>query len=101
MDRLSECALFMAACKALAPKLGVGPESMRGWVVRDPAHRDDAAVRSAADDFADLDTPRLAGRGCRDRAIGDALDTEQRIPRVPAANGTRHRVIQVQAYFRY
>jgi len=34
MDRLSEYPSVYAACKALAPKLGVGPESLRRWVVQ-------------------------------------------------------------------
>lgn len=34
LDRLSEYPSVYAACKALAPKLGVGPESLRRWVVQ-------------------------------------------------------------------
>ncbi|WP_354188374.1 transposase [Arthrobacter sp. UYCu712] len=34
VDRLSEYPSVYAACKALAPKLGVGPESLRRWVVQ-------------------------------------------------------------------
>jgi transposase len=34
MDRLSEYSFVYAACKAPAPKLGVGPESLRRWVVQ-------------------------------------------------------------------
>lgn len=34
MDRLSEHPSVYAACKALAPKLGGGPESLRRWVVQ-------------------------------------------------------------------
>jgi transposase len=34
LDRLSEYLSVYAACKALAPKLGVGPESLRRWVVQ-------------------------------------------------------------------
>jgi transposase-like protein len=34
MDRLSDYLSVYAACKALAPKLGVGPESLRRWVVQ-------------------------------------------------------------------
>ncbi|WP_458781236.1 IS3 family transposase [Arthrobacter sp. D3-16] len=34
MDRLSEYPSVYAACKALAPKLGVGAESLRRWVVQ-------------------------------------------------------------------
>jgi transposase len=38
MDRLSEYPSVHAACKALAPKLGVGPESLRRWVVQAQIH---------------------------------------------------------------
>ncbi len=34
LDRLPEYPSVYAACKALAPKLGVGPESLRRWVVQ-------------------------------------------------------------------
>ncbi|WP_354183240.1 IS3 family transposase [Arthrobacter sp. UYP6] len=34
LDRLSEYPSVYAACRALAPKLGVGPESLRRWVVQ-------------------------------------------------------------------
>ncbi len=34
LDRLSEYPSVYAACKALAPKLDVGPESLRRWVVQ-------------------------------------------------------------------
>lgn len=34
LDRLSEYPSAYAACKALAPKLDVGPESLRRWVVQ-------------------------------------------------------------------
>ncbi|UUL77913.1 IS3 family transposase [Pseudarthrobacter sp. Fe7] len=34
LDRLSEYPSVYAACKALAPKLGVEPESLRRWVVQ-------------------------------------------------------------------
>lgn len=34
LDRLSEYPSVYAACKGLAPKLGVGPESLRRWVVQ-------------------------------------------------------------------
>ena len=33
-DRLSEYPSVFAACKALAPKLDVGPESLRRWVLQ-------------------------------------------------------------------
>jgi transposase len=33
VDRLSEYPSVYAACNALAPKLGVGPESLRRWLV--------------------------------------------------------------------
>lgn len=34
IDRLSEYPSVFAACKALAPKLDVGPESLRRWVIQ-------------------------------------------------------------------
>lgn len=34
VDRLSEYPSVFAACKALAPKLDVGPESLRRWVLQ-------------------------------------------------------------------
>ena len=34
VDRLSEYPSVYAACKALAPKLDVGPDSLRRWVVQ-------------------------------------------------------------------
>lgn len=34
VDRLSEYPSIYAACKALAPRLDVGPESLRRWVVQ-------------------------------------------------------------------
>jgi transposase len=34
LDRLSEYPSVYSACKAPAPKLGVGPESLRRWVVQ-------------------------------------------------------------------
>lgn len=34
VDRLSEYPSVYAACKALAPKLDVAPESLRRWVVQ-------------------------------------------------------------------
>lgn len=34
LERLSEYPSVYAACKALAPKLGVGAESLRRWVVQ-------------------------------------------------------------------
>lgn len=34
IDRLSEYPSVFAACKALAPKLDVGPESLRRWVLQ-------------------------------------------------------------------
>ena len=34
VGRLPEYLSVFAACKALAPKLGVGPESLRRWVVQ-------------------------------------------------------------------
>lgn len=34
LDRLSEYPSVYAACKAVAPKLDVGPESLRRWVVQ-------------------------------------------------------------------
>jgi transposase-like protein len=34
LDRLSDYPSVFSACKALAPKLGVGPETLRRWVVR-------------------------------------------------------------------
>ena len=34
LDRLSEYPSIYAACKALAPKLDVGPESLRRWVLQ-------------------------------------------------------------------
>ncbi len=34
VDRLSEYPSVYTACKALAPKLGVGAESLRRWVVQ-------------------------------------------------------------------
>ncbi|WP_431710485.1 transposase [Glutamicibacter uratoxydans] len=34
MDRLSEYPSIYAACKALAPKLDVGKESLRRWVLQ-------------------------------------------------------------------
>ena len=34
IDRLSEYPSVSAACRALAPKLDVGPESLRRWVLQ-------------------------------------------------------------------
>jgi transposase-like protein len=34
LDRLSEYPSVYTACKALAPKLGVGAESLRRWVIQ-------------------------------------------------------------------
>ena len=34
LDRLSEYPSVYATCKALAPKLDVGPESLRRWVLQ-------------------------------------------------------------------
>lgn len=34
IDRLSDYPSVFAACKALAPKLDVGPESLRRWVLQ-------------------------------------------------------------------
>ncbi|WP_431711863.1 transposase [Glutamicibacter uratoxydans] len=34
LERLSEYPSVYAACKAVAPKLDVGPESLRRWVVQ-------------------------------------------------------------------
>jgi transposase len=34
LDRLSDYPSDFSACKALAPKLGVGPETLRRWVVQ-------------------------------------------------------------------
>ena len=34
LDRLSDYPSVSSACKALAPKLGVGPETLRRWVVQ-------------------------------------------------------------------
>ena len=34
LDRLSDYPSVFSACKALAPKLGVGPETLRRWVVQ-------------------------------------------------------------------
>ena len=33
-ERLPECPSGYAACKALAPKLDLGPETLRRWVVQ-------------------------------------------------------------------
>ncbi|MDN4646520.1 hypothetical protein QCD75_21420 [Arthrobacter sp. PsM3] len=60
------------------------------------ADRNDAAIRAASDVVPGFDAQNQGGRGCRDSADVDALDTEQRIrARAPAATGTRHRVIHV------
>src|SRR6185437_14701878 len=49
-----------------------------------------------------FDAQNQSGRGCRDGADVDALDTEQRVrARAPAAIGTRHRVIHVRLSFGY
>lgn len=36
LDRLSECPSIYAACKALAPKIDVGPESFRRQLLQAP-----------------------------------------------------------------
>jgi hypothetical protein len=48
-------------------------------------HRDDAAVRAAADGFTCLDAQNQAGPARRDRADADAFDTKKRVcPPAPA-----------------
>ena len=64
--------------------------------------RDDAALRAAGDVLPGFDVQNQSGRGCRDGADVDALDTEQRVrTSAPAAIGTRHRVIHVRVSFGY
>ncbi|PTT60463.1 hypothetical protein DBR22_20415 [Arthrobacter sp. HMWF013] len=65
MDRLSEYPSVSAVCKALAPKLGVGPESLRRWVVQAQVDAGDKTGPSS-DELEEIKRLRAEVRGLKE-----------------------------------
>ncbi|MDR7083285.1 transposase-like protein [Arthrobacter ginsengisoli] len=61
LDRLSQYPSVYTACKARAPKLGVGPESLRRWVVGAQVDAGEKA-RSSSDELEEIDRLRAEVR---------------------------------------
>jgi transposase-like protein len=65
LDRLSEYPSVFAACKALAPELGVRPETLRRWVVQ---ARIDAGEKAGAssEELEEIKRLRAVVRGLKE-----------------------------------